>query len=157
MPTPLAHLKNLGVGQDMAITQGHLVCTTITAQTPEQAVAMFLKAGGTGWLCTTHQSEISQFSPSCPLTVPANAWPLCGESVDGLISCHLQQVGADWQITTVEEHPSSDPSSILLTRKLQARNGGFLCYQAAWKAETTYGLTEIRPYAYRFTGFDSHS
>ncbi len=117
------------------------------------AVIEHLKAfGGHGWLCLAHAQNIMRITPATVWSdLPAPAWPVSAELVAGARSLHLTRADKGWLLTTITR---AEAAGVLQAVTLQARDGrAGLNYEVAWQPTDNQGLEELRPVAYRFTGF----
>lgn len=145
-PFPCAHGK---------FTAGSLAVESQEIPSPEETLKRFIDFGGEGWLQLADDREIKTFSPGNPLSLD-NKWPLTGEAAKGDSSVCLCREGEGWKLTTITKAVPQNEDDMIVPARFRRRDAeGFLCYETAWTPQDIFGQIEIRPAAFRFTGFSS--
>ncbi len=125
--------------------------------TTSQEVLDRLRAfGGTGWLCLSSSSEIVRYHDAQMLQ-GLEGWPLCGEAVlgeEGEKSLRLIRERESWNLVQSTRVPASSEYDVLVQSRFIARDKGTLRYETCWKLQDVAGQEEMRPWAFRFIGFE---
>lgn len=135
---------------------GSLAVESQEIPSSEEALKRFIEFGGEGWLQLADDREIQTFSPDKPLALQAK-WPLAGEAAKENSSVCLCRERDSWKLTTITRTAPQNEDDLIMSTRFRRRDAeGFLCYETAWSPRDVFGQEEIRPAAFRFTGFSSH-
>ena len=147
-------LRQKGLGETR---QGSIAVESTRVSSPEEAMNALKSHGGQGWICLANRREVARFSDAAVLADDIDDWIECCEASHGSSSIHISADGrGGWSIVTMRENPSGD--GILAHYNLLASDGkGSLSYDVFWgpAADDQCGITELRPSAWRFTGFEN--
>lgn len=148
-------LENLNLVGNGEAAAGRLETTSEILETPEAAFSALRSFGGEGWLCSTHSRIILRLHSATSLdTLPDTAWPIAAELANGEASLHLTRTDTGWVAATHTRKHADPDQAVLLAVRLMARDGKpDLLYEVSWETGVLEGLEELRPRAYRFTGF----
>lgn len=132
---------------------GFLEVRTEAVSTAEEALRRISEFGGEGWIQLAEQKEILTFEDNSPLGTN-EGWPVQAEAVRGDISISLTKDPDGWILAFIEKHPPRDDTDLLAAAEFRRRDGGgTLCYETYWTKKDVFGQWEIRPEAFRFSGF----
>lgn len=136
-----------------AFEPGFLEVNTESADTSEEALRRFAEFGGEGWIQLAGRKDIMTFGNGSPFPV-AEDWPVQGEAVLGERSLSLFARSGRWFLAYITKTAPRNDGDLLLASEFRRRDGGgTLRYETSWTKQDVFGQQEIRPAAFRFTGF----
>lgn len=150
----LAAFSPSGKEGDVQILSGALESTQERVKSAQEVLTKFQRFGGQGWLCLSSTPVVLRYRDAATLE-NVEGWPLFGEAVKDDTSLHLRREKDGWNLLQIRRIAPSCEHDLLIRSSFCARDRGKLYYETFWKLQDVGGQEELRPWAFRFTGFDT--
>ncbi len=128
------------------VESGTLACSYEVLADRDSVLGAMRGFGGQGWVAYT--DRVVERLTAGELSV--DDYVLFAEFVNGARSLHVQCLGEEWRLDTIER---VEGEGMLLRERRMAIGGGFLHYEVHWSLERSATLPCWRPSAARFVGF----
>ena len=145
-------LKKVFPGARPSFEPGRLEVKMETVEGQEEALGRFSDFGGEGWLQMADRSEIVVFGPEKPLSIDSGR-PVRGEAASGAGSLLLESASGTFTLSLIETKQAETDADLIAASRFRRRDGGgAMVYETFWTMKDVFGVSEIRPAAYRFAG-----